>query len=196
MLIDFAHRLYRLGLLAYPESFRTRYAEEMARVFSEGLSEARRAGFGSTLRYYCRTWIDYFGSVARERIATMNRESGFAAFAAMICGCLAAYVDFHATEVQAILLIILLSGFTLGWAVPKRAWRWAVLIAVWLPATHMVVFALQKAEPAQRHPYFSRFMTLLPALVFALLGVYGGAFVRFMGRERGHHSDRGPAPER
>src|SRR4051794_11812214 len=104
MHLALVQRLYRQVLLVYPAAFRARYAEEMIRVFDDGLHAARSSGAGSTLRYYSKILIDLIGSATRERLFSMNKMPGTIALISIVCGCLAAYVDFLATEVQSTLL--------------------------------------------------------------------------------------------
>jgi hypothetical protein len=173
-------RLYRLGLRAYPIEFRARYGDEMARVFGEKLQDAKRSGWLATLRYCAGIITDLLISAARERVAGLDRKQAAASFPAILAGTFAAYVDFHATEVQATLLVLMATSFMLGYVVPKGAWRWALIIAALLPAMHLASVALHDGHSNERHPYFSRCMILAPAFVACFIGVYTGAFFRFV----------------
>jgi hypothetical protein len=183
MSLGHAQRFYRIGLQAYPRCFRAHYAEEMLRVFAEGLHEARNEGFRQTVRYCAKASADLVRSAMRERMAAMDGKSGLLSLAAMACGWYATYVDFHATEVQATLLVILLGSFLLGSLAPKRAWRSALLAAVWLPTVQVIAFAMRHAGPGPGHPYWSRIMILLPTLAASLLGACGGVLFRLICRE-------------
>jgi hypothetical protein len=180
MRADPATRLYRLGLRLFSREFRARYADELVRVFAEGRRDARKAGRRAMLGYEARILADLVASAAHERLSTMNRTSLVLTPAAIVCGLLATWVDFHATEVQATLLVFLVTSFVLGVATPRGAWRWALLIAVWLPAVQLVAFALRHAGPAAGHPYWSRLAILLPALAACLAGAYAGALLRLL----------------
>jgi len=191
---DLSARLYRFGLRAFSRDFRERYGDELVCVFREARHDARRAGWWAALRYEARVWADLAVSAGHERLSSMNRTTIVLALAAVACGLLATWVDFHATEVQATLLVFLVTSFVLGVAGPKGAWRWAVLVAVWLPAAQILAFALRHASPVTGHPYWSRLAILLPALGASLLGVYAGALVRLLIRGLARHPGAGPTP--
>jgi hypothetical protein len=186
--------IYSIALRAYPSAFRRRYAEEMARLFSECFRDACGAGRSSAFHYCAHVARDLFVSAARERLATWDQGSMLTGFTAIACGCYAAYVDSHANEVVATLLVLLASSFALGCIKPRRAWRWALIVAVLLPGVHVIAFAARR-DSADGHPYFSRVMVLLPALVVSFVGAYAGAFLRFIARVVSqwleHHNDPG-----
>ena len=69
------------------------------------------------------------------------------------------------------------TSFLLGYAAPKGAWRWALIIAALLPAMHLAAVVLHGGHPYERHAYFSRFMILAPASVACFIGVYTGKFL-------------------
>jgi hypothetical protein len=84
--------------------------------------------------------------------------------------------------VQATLLVLLTSGFALGVLFPRQAWRSAFITAACLPAIHLIVLALSRGPLPPSHPYFSRFMILLPALAATFLGAAAGVLLRRVGR--------------
>ncbi|HZP59272.1 MAG TPA: hypothetical protein VFB27_03030 [Opitutaceae bacterium] len=193
------HRITRLlfhfGLCLYPVDFRKRYATEITRVFEEGLADAVTAGLGPTLGYGAKTVADLCASALRERLRCVGPRDGLVVFVAVICGHLAVCIDFLATEVQATLLVLLLSGFLVGTVASRPGWRWALLIAVWLPLLHVALFAFAlvhsgAVEGFSRHPYLSRLLLLLPALVASLVGLYLAVLMRFVGRRLAGQSRR------
>ena len=125
---------------------------------------------------------------------TMNRTSLVLTSAAIICGLLATWVDFHATEVQATLLVFVVTSFVLGFSGPRGAWRWALLVAVWLPAAQVAAFALRQTGTATGHPYWSRLAILLPALAACMAGAYAGALIRSAMHRITHHPGAGSTP--
>ena len=94
---------------------------------------------------------------------------------AVILGLAIGWLDLHATEVVVTILPLLGAGFLLGFLRPRAAWRWAVLLALGLPAMAAVALAmgLATAEPARLDPRIA-----LVALAFALVGVYAGVLIR------------------
>jgi hypothetical protein len=175
-------KLYWIVLGAYPPVFRLRYRGEMVRVFEDGLRDARTDGLGATLRYCGNATGDLIAGATRERFLATDRMSAGASLSAIVAGVFASYIDFHANEVQATLLVLMATSFLLGCAAPKGAWRRAAMIAALLPAVHIAVYASGKAASNQGHPYFSRLMMFWPALVASLFGAYAGVFLRFVSR--------------
>jgi hypothetical protein len=186
MIFHLAQLCYRCGLRAYPPDFRKRYGREMSRVFAEGFDRARAQGGWTLLAYGARTSADLGRSALWERGAALDRRTALAGGAAALVGAYSGYVDFHATEVQATLLVVLLGSFLLGFLASRGAWRWAVVIAVWVPALQVIDFASRHRGLSPGHPYLSRMLILAPTLVASLLGAYVGVLVR--------HVFRQPAP--
>ena len=168
----------------------------MARVFDEGFRDAQKAGYRSTFRYCVKVVCDLLVTAAGERSIASETSSILVAFAAVVCGCGAAYVDFHANEVQTTLLVLLVSSFALGCIKPRRTWLSALIMAAVLPGVHVIVFAFRSSETSQEHPYLSRLMMLLPALVASFVGAYLGAFLRFIAHQVSQWIERsnGPGP--
>jgi len=177
-----ANRIYRLALLAYPPAFRLRYREEMTRVFDEGLRDARAKGVHSAVRYCGTALGDLLASVMREHVTATNRVAAGAGLFAILAGGAAAYVDFHATEVQATLLVLIAMNFVLGWAAPKKAWHRALIVAIILPAVHVAAYALGRVDANHGHPYVSRLMIFFPAFLASVLGAYAGVLLNIVGR--------------
>jgi hypothetical protein len=76
-----------------------------------------------------------------------------------------------------ILLWLLFSGL-LGFARPKRPWRWAVSIGPWLPATALVLHALGQPGWVRPDTYATALILVVVSLAVCSLGAYGGAFTR------------------
>jgi len=85
------------------------------------------------------------------------------------------WLDLHTTEVAATVLALLLAGLLLGYLQPKSAWRWAVLLALGLPAVAASgrLLGLPTAEPIRLDVRIA-----LVAFAFALVGCYSGALAR------------------
>lgn len=92
-------------------------------------------------------------------------------------GLAAGYVDMHNDEVQATVLVVLVSTFALGLAQPRHAWRWALLVGpgVFLMYVLAGVFGFAPRAPAEPGPWAT-----LIALIPALFGTYAGAGVRLV----------------
>jgi len=91
---------------------------------------------------------------------------------AVFWGLLTAFIDLLAREPQLPALMLLSSCLFLGFAQPSHAWRWALVVAGWIPAAAFVqsVMGMAALEPPG-HP-LSSFLAFVPALI----GAYGGAF--------------------
>lgn len=85
------------------------------------------------------------------------------------------WLDLHTTEVTVTIVALLLAGLLLGLMQPRAAWRWAVLLALGLPAMAVVgsLAQVRTAEPSRVDV-----RTAFVALVFALIGCYGGVLMR------------------
>jgi hypothetical protein len=94
----------------------------------------------------------------------------FALFLGLVIG----WLDLHSVEVQPTVLLLLVFGLFLGFAQPRHAWRWALLLAIWVPLGGFAaqVAGLRTAAPAEPGVIAS-FIAFIPALV----GAYGGALV-------------------
>lgn len=85
------------------------------------------------------------------------------------------WLDLHTTEVSVTILALLLAGLFLGLVQPSGAWRWALLLALGLPAMAAVgrLLGLRTAEPIRLDARI-----VLVALAFALIGCYSGVLLR------------------
>jgi hypothetical protein len=94
---------------------------------------------------------------------------------AVICGLGVGWLDLHTTEVSVTILGLTLSGLLVALVQPKAAWRWALLLALGLPAMALVGRWLRMgtAEPIRLD-----LRIVLVALAFALVGCYVGVALR------------------
>lgn len=92
-------------------------------------------------------------------------------------GIFAGWVDFNNDEPQAAVLVILAVTLLLGSILPKKAWLWAVAVALCLPAEYLFLRSLgyQSVSPPSPGWYAS-----LLALIPAFIGAYTGVIVRTM----------------
>ena len=90
-------------------------------------------------------------------------------------GNFAGWVDFNNDEVQAAVLVILVVTFLLGMIEPRRAWLWAIIVALCLPGFYLIAHGLghQPVSPPSPGWYGS-----LIALIPAFIGAYAGALAR------------------
>jgi hypothetical protein len=106
--------------------------------------------------------------------AARRRDAAWIALAA-VAGLGVGWLDLQTTEVAVTILALLSAGLLLGLLEPRGAWRWAVLLALGLPAMATVgrLLHVPTAEPIRVDPRIA-----LAALAFASVGCYGGVVVR------------------
>lgn len=79
-------------------------------------------------------------------------------------GLLAAIVALHADDLQFAVLFLFVEGTVFGYARPERAWRWAGLIAAWIPL--LLLFNCFVTLPGPRELGFPARLFLGPLVVF------------------------------
>lgn len=99
---------------------------------------------------------------------------------ALAAGIYTAYVDFHATEVQAPLLVMLVGSFLLGIIYGRLAWLWAFILAGCLTGAHLLAprFGILPRDGAHIGNPLSLMIVALPATVSAYFGAGFRWFVR------------------
>jgi hypothetical protein len=90
-------------------------------------------------------------------------------------GIFAGWVDFNNDEPQAAVLVILVVTFLTGLIFPRKAWMWAIIVALCLPGVYLLARGLgyQPVSPPSPGWYAS-----LLALIPAFIGAYSGALGR------------------
>jgi hypothetical protein len=81
--------------------------------------------------------------------------------------------DLRITEVSVSAFLLLMLSVFAGYAQPKRAWLFALVLGMWIP-----VFALVSKTLKITSPTPTELITSLLVFVFTLAGAYGGALVR------------------
>ena len=88
-------------------------------------------------------------------------------------GVLAGWIDIKFSDLLFTALIVLASCMLLGFVRPKNAWRWVVLVGIFVPLTDWFAYAVLSQKP-ERAQIYEAFLAFLPGIV----GAYGGAFGR------------------
>jgi hypothetical protein len=101
---------------------------------------------------------------------------------AVVLGLLTGFIEVLSRDVQLPALMLLASSFFVAFARPRHAWRWALLISVWVPAGGLVQWILGSGAAPPGHAGTS-FLALIPAS----LGAYAGTGAARSG-------ERGQAP--
>jgi len=104
-----------------------------------------------------------------------SRRNAICAASAVATGLGIGWLDLHTTEVVVTILALVLAGLLLALLQPTAAWRWAVLLALGLPAMAVVgqLLRVRTAEPIRLDA-----RVVFVALAFALAGCYSGVVVR------------------
>ena len=162
------------GLIAlYPPSFRAEYGEEMRLVFQEASEEAlSRRGLQGLLGVWLSTLSDFVVASTREHLAAGTHKAFLAGLCIAIGGLGIGYLDFHASEVQPIVGLILIFSFSLGATRPAGAWKWVLCAGGGIPAVHLLGSAIGVHPNYPVQPNVgATFLALIPAAIGVYLGV-------------------------
>lgn len=97
---------------------------------------------------------------------------------ALYLGLLVGLTDLRSDDPQLAALLLITFGLFLGFAQPKAAWRWALILGPWVPGLGLIARATKVTSAPLSDVLFS-FIALVPALI----GVYAGVLVnRFSSR--------------
>lgn len=102
---------------------------------------------------------------------------------ALHLGLLVGLTDLRTDDPQLPALLLITFGLFLGFAQPRAAWRWALVLGLWIP-----VLGLIARTAGVTNAQLSDVLVSLVGLVPALVGVYAGVFV---GRFSSHSGDQG-----
>ncbi len=96
---------------------------------------------------------------------------------AVLGGLIAGAVDFRNDEPQAAVIIIVAFAGLLGFVQPKKAWRWAIIVGLGVPAVYLIFTALGYQSKSVPEPgWYASLIALIPAF----LSTYGGVLLRKM----------------
>jgi MFS-type transporter involved in bile tolerance (Atg22 family) len=94
-------------------------------------------------------------------------------------GIFAGWVDFNNDEPQAAVLVILVVTFLLGLIRSKRAWLWAIIVALCLPGVYLFARSLGYQSVSPPSPgWYASLLALIPAFIGAYSGALGGVIVK------------------
>ena len=92
---------------------------------------------------------------------------------AAACGVLAGWIDVKVGDLLFTALIVLASCMGLGFARPRKPWRWVVLVGIFVPMMEWLAYSVLAQKP-ERAQIYESFLAFLPGIA----GAYGGAFGR------------------
>jgi len=103
-----------------------------------------------------------------------NKLGWFSLVIALFGSAFAGWVDFNNDEPQAAVLVILAFTLLLGMLFPKRAWLWAIIVGLGVPAVYLVLHALGYQSVGQPSPgWYASLLALIPAFIGAYTGAVG-----------------------
>ena len=91
-----------------------------------------------------------------------------------ITAALIGWIDFHATEVQPAVLLLLVCGAAIAWLQPRYAWIVALMLGLSIVVTYFVGEALGLSPAAPMTPKYGGLVALIPASVGAAAGALIG----------------------
>jgi len=98
---------------------------------------------------------------------------------ALCGGIFAGWVDFNNDEPQAAVLVILVATILLGLILPKKAWLWAIIVALCVPGVYLFARSLGYQPVSPPSPaWYASLLALIPAFIGAYAGVLGRVIIR------------------
>ena len=94
---------------------------------------------------------------------------------ALFLGIVVGWLDRNASEVQGTVLLLLVFGLFMGFAQPKHAWRWALILGAFVPLMGFAAAAFG-LKPFTVNETIGSLIAFVPAFI----GTYAGAFVNRM----------------
>ena len=91
---------------------------------------------------------------------------------ALVGGLVAGAVDFNNNEPQAAVLVIIFFAGLLGFAQPRKAWRWALIVGLGVPIVGLIATALGYSAKSVPEPgWYASLIALIPAFFSTYCGV-------------------------
>ena len=91
---------------------------------------------------------------------------------ALLGAFLAGAVDFNNDEPQAAVIVIVVFAGLLGFIQPKKAWRWAIIVGLGVPAVYLIATALGYHVKSVPEPgWYASLIALIPAFISTYCGV-------------------------
>ena len=88
-------------------------------------------------------------------------------------GVMAGWIDIKVGDLLFTAMIVLAACMGLGFARPRKPWRWVVLVGIFVPIIEWLAYAILAQKP-ERAQIYESFLAFLPGIV----GAYSGAFGR------------------
>ena len=89
-------------------------------------------------------------------------------------GIIIGLIDLHSDEVQFTVLLLLIFGLFLGFNQPKGAWKWAIMLSIWIPILGIASIIVGGSY----EKLFNEGIFSCIAVVPAMIGVYAGVAIQ------------------
>jgi hypothetical protein len=90
---------------------------------------------------------------------------------AIVFGFVAAYIDLHTSEVTVTVFVLLVFGFILGLSQANQAWRWAIILGIWVPIAQITARLADGSRPLGAAYLLAPLLAFVPAFAGTYLGV-------------------------
>jgi ABC-type multidrug transport system permease subunit len=100
------------------------------------------------------------------------RDSWFYLLAAA-CGIGTGWADVAINDLLFTALLVLMACMLLGMLRPRWAWRWVLVVGIFVPLTELAAYLILTVKPTRAQVYGS-FLAFLPGIA----GAYGGSIMR------------------
>ena len=94
-------------------------------------------------------------------------------FLAALLGICAGLLEIKVGDLLATALFVMFSTIVLGFIRPKRAWRWILVVAVFVPLIRLAAYIVLQQRPSRAQMWESAL-----GFLTGIAGAYGGALAR------------------
>lgn len=98
---------------------------------------------------------------------------GFYYLLGAVSGVLAGWLDIKVGDLLLTAMVVLAANMLLGFASPRKPWRWVVVVGVFVPVVEWLGYFYLSEKPARAQIYES-FLAFVPGIA----GAFGGAMGR------------------
>jgi len=94
-------------------------------------------------------------------------------FLAVLLGICSGFLEIKLGDLLATALFVMFSTMVLGFMRPKNAWRWIVVVAVFVPVIRIAAYVILKQKP-----YRAQIWESALGFLTGIAGAYGGVLAR------------------
>lgn len=103
----------------------------------------------------------------------MHKSDIFFYFLAVLLGMAAGLLQITIGDLLVVTIFVVISTMVLGYLRPRSAWRWALLVGIFVPLFQLAAYLL-----VTQRPYRAQVWGSLLGLVTGIAGAYLGVFAR------------------